>query len=184
MTTPRVEKIGYCAHESKEGDWAFEIALKLARQLDAPLHVFGFLIDPYQSAKPEEMAIPSVDEEELVRIEKALRFRYDEPAGDYVNVGFRLCHDNAWRELHRCLCRREFQILVLANPSDNAYFLGEPIPQFLKGFICPTIFVGPGRKDRLLVNRAANLIQEQLRLPRRRTVKLPGTDDVSEYIYL
>jgi hypothetical protein len=183
MTTPRVEKIGYCAHESKEGDWAFELALKLARQLDAPLNVFGFLMDPYQSTKPKKTAIPSVDEEELVRIEKALRFRYEEAAGDYLNVGFRLCHDNAWRELHRCLCRREFQILVLANPSKNAYFLGEPIHQFLKTFICPTIFVGPGRKDRLLLNHAANLIKEQLRLPRRRTVKQPGADHASEYIY-
>ncbi len=184
MTTPRVEKIGFCAHESKEGDWAFELALRLARQLDAPLHVFGFLLDPYQRTKPENMTIPSANEEELVRIEKALRFRYEEAAGDYVNVGFRLCHDNAWLELHRCLCRREFQILVLANPSEDAYFLGEPVHQFLKRFICPTIFVGPGRKDRLLVNRAANLIKEQLRLPRRRSVKHPDADHTAEYIYL
>lgn len=182
MTIPRLEKIGFCAHESKEGDWAFELALKLARQLNAPLYVFGFLVDPYQKTKPKKMTIPVVDSDELVRLEKELRFRYEDASGDYLNVGFRLCHDDAWRELHRCLCRREFQILVLANPSDDAYFLGEPIHQFLKTFICPTIFVGPGRKDRLLLNHAANLIKEQLRLPRRRTVKQPDADYVTEYV--
>jgi len=182
MTTPRVEKVGYCAHESKEGDWAFELALQFARQLDAPLHVFGFVVDPYQSTSPENMVIPSVEEEELVRLEKALRFRYEEPAGDYLNVGFRLCHDNAWRELHRCLCRREFQLLVLANPSEDANFLGEPIHQFLKTFICPTIFVGPGKKDRLLLNRPADLIIEQLQLPQKPAVKPPESEKSYECV--
>ncbi len=165
MTTTRIQKIGYCAHDSKEGDWAFEIALDLARRLDLPLNVFGFLLDPYQRDKHEKTAPKPADPQELVRLEKELRFRYDKAAGDYVEVGFRLCHDGAWYELHRCLCRREFQVLVLAKPAEDALFLGNPMDQFIESFICPTIVVGPGGKDRIHCNQALKLIQNQIALP-------------------
>jgi hypothetical protein len=168
MTTTHVEKIGYCAHDSKEGDWAFEIALMLAKQLNVQLNVFGFLLNPYEQGKNDKYVAEPVEPDQLVRLERDLRFRYDEAAGDYVNVGFRLCHDGAWYELHRCLCRREFQILVLAKPTEDANFLGKPLDQFIESFICPTILVGPGSKERIQTNHAAKMIRDQIYLPQAR----------------
>ena len=165
MTTPAVERIGCCAHESREGDWAFDLALETARRLDVPLNVFGFVLDPYQRDKREKSDTQPPAPADLVRLEKELRFRYDEAAGEYVNVGFRLCGDGAWYELHRCLCRREFQLLVLARPTEDACFLGVPFEQFLESFVCPTVLVGPGSDTRIQLNRAAQMLQNQLALP-------------------
>lgn len=165
MTTPAVERIGYCAHESREGDWAFALALETARRLDVPLNVFGFVLDPYQRDKHEKSDVQALAQSDLVRLEKELRFRYDEAAGEYVNVGFRLCGNGAWYELHRCLCRREFQLLVLARPTEDACFLGAPVEEFLESFVCPTVLVGPGSDTRIQLNRAARMLQNQLALP-------------------
>ncbi|RJO64430.1 MAG: hypothetical protein C4523_18380 [Myxococcales bacterium] len=165
MTTTRVEKIGYCAHDSKQGDWAFELAKTLAQRLDLQLNVFSFLHDPYSRQDPKGIESSPVGEEELVRRERELRLRYDDAAGEFVNVGFKLCHDNGWAELHRCLCNREFQLLVLAKPSGDAYFLGKSIDAFAESFICPTILVGPDGKDLVHANHTAEMVREQLRVP-------------------
>jgi hypothetical protein len=165
MTTTTIHSVGFCAHYSKSGDWAFNFALKLARNHDLQLDIFHFLKDPYLKEEGVLETLSSSDRERLIIArERELRFYYDEKLGDYLRAGFRLCEDNGWKELHRCLCRREFQVLVLAFPSYGAEFAGRPLVSFAYGFACPVVLVGPTHPEELCLNRPAALLADQLSL--------------------
>ena len=47
MTLPAINAVGFCAHYSQAGDWAFELAVELARRNFKRLNIFHFLADPY-----------------------------------------------------------------------------------------------------------------------------------------
>jgi len=163
MTTTAINAVGFCAHYSPQGDWAFEFALRLAWKKDVQLNIFHFLKDPYdpESADPDEM---SREERArfLIEREKELRFYYDERLGDYLKAGFRVCEENERKELHQCLCNREFQVLVLAYPDLGVRFGGKPIEAFANAFVCPLVLVGPGSPDEYRLNRPAALLAETL----------------------
>ena len=166
MAIPTLNAIGFCARYSEEGDWAFDYALKLSQHHGIRLNVFHFLADPYD---PDAVQPTFESRGELNRItvaqERELRMYYEERAGDYLEVGFRLCEDNEWLELHRCLVDREFQILVLGYAGKDATFSGKPIEEFANSFICPVVLVGPDEPQQFHFNRAAALISEKLGLP-------------------
>jgi hypothetical protein len=165
MTMPRLEKVGFCAHYSRQGDWAFDYALGLARLSGIPLNVFHFLSDPYDPTDAPPTGLSRKDRQNLVvERERELRMYYDSRAGDYLNVGFRLCEDNEWTELHRCLLLREFQTLVLGYLRPDAVFAGKPIEQFADGFVCPVVLVGPDHAQQFRLNRPAALLPERLGL--------------------
>ena len=168
MTVPAINAVGFCANYSRPGDWAFEFAVKLARRHDKRLNIFHFLTDPYD---PQDEGPAGLTGEQyrqfLIEREKELRLYYDARLGDYLEAGFRLCEDNEWTELHRCLYGREFQVLILGVPEPAAVFAGRPIHEFAAGFACPLILVGPGSPDEIYVNCPAALLAEQLGLPER-----------------
>jgi len=166
MAIPTLNAIGFCAHYSKPGDWAFNYALRLSRMHEIQLNVFHFLEDPYNPAD-HSAADLSKDERAKLAIEREreLRIYYDSLANDYLEVGFRLCEDNEWTELHRCLIIREFQILVLGYVRPDAKFAGYPIEEFANDFICPVILVGPEHPDQFRLNSRAALIVSRLGLP-------------------
>jgi hypothetical protein len=162
MTVPRVTAVGFCAHYSEQGDWAFEYALRLSRQNDLQLNVFHFLSDPYNPDDDREKRYSKSGLAQLAfEKERELRLYYDELAGDYLEVGFRLCFDDSWRELHRCLTAREFQVLVLAKPQPGTMFSGKPIEAFAEGFVCPVIIVGPDKPNQLHLNSSAGLLSDR-----------------------
>lgn len=165
MTMHGIYAIGFCAHYSQPGDWAFDYALRLSQKNGLQLNVFHFLSDPYD---PSGETGKNLSAEERSRIiierERELRMYYDKRAGDYLNVGFRLCEDNEWTELHRCLLVREFQVLVLPNISSDAVFAGKPINEFADSFVAPVVLVGPDRLDRFRLNSRAALIVDNLEL--------------------
>jgi hypothetical protein len=165
MTVTRIDAVGFCAHYSRPGDLAFSYALRLSRQQGLQLNVFHFLCDPYGE---EPCVARRWSAAELAQLayerERELRFYYDELAGDYVEVGFRLCFDDSWRELHRCLVDREFQLLVLPRPGESARFCRKPIEEFADSFVCPTVLVGP-EPDRFRLNSSAALLADRLELP-------------------
>jgi len=166
MAIPTLNAVGFCAHYSEQGDWAFDYALALSRMHGIQLNVFHFLADPYDpdSAPPDGLSREAVAEL-VVQKERELRMYYDQRAGDYLDVGFRLCEDTSWTELHRCLMKREFQILVLGYPSPDARFGRKPIDDFAEGFVCPVVLVGPGHSREFYINTTAALISEKLGLP-------------------
>jgi hypothetical protein len=83
-------------------------------------------------------------------------------AGEYIDVGFRVCYDKSWTELHRCLIIREFQVLVLGLPKHGAFFANKPIEEFAESFITPVILVGPDRSNEFYLNNQAALIIDKL----------------------
>jgi hypothetical protein len=165
MTIPRIKAVGFCAHYSQQGDWAFAYALRLAQQDSLQLNVFHFLSDPYD---PDDDTEARFTKRELSRLafekERELRLYYDNLAGEYLEVGFRLCFDDSWHELHRCLAVREFQLLVLAKPAPDALFSQKPIDDFARDFVCPVILVGPDGPEQYLLNNQATLLADRLAL--------------------
>jgi hypothetical protein len=165
MTIPKIDAVGFCAHYSQPGDWAFDYALRLVEENSLQLNVFHFLEDPYAPAKDLTRRYTGKELSELaIERERELRLYYDQRAGDYLEIGFRLCFDDSWRELHRCLAVREFQLLVLARPSADASFCGKPIEDFADSFVCPVVLVGPDRPDRFRLNGGAALLADRLSL--------------------
>jgi len=166
MAIPTLKAVGFCAHYSKQGDWAFDYALKLSRENGLQLDVFHFLENPFDPTDNSAKNLSKVDRQKLaIERERELRMYYDSRAGDYLNVGFRLCEDNEWTELHQCLLIREFQILVLGYIGYDAYFAGKPIQEFANSFVCPIVLVGPESPDQFHLNSQANLISTHLGLP-------------------
>ena len=165
MAIPTLNAVGFCAHYSKQGDWAFDFALQLSRNRRLKLNVFHFLSDPYA---PSDDSIDRLTKEERARLaierEKELRLYYDQRAGDYLNVGFRLCEHAEWVELHRCLVVREFQVLVLGYVGPGASFGRRSITEFAEAFVCPVVLVGPDRPDELHLNSQAQMILNGLQL--------------------
>lgn len=166
MTMLSLNAIGFCAHYSDQGDWAFDYALRLSKSHSIQLNVFHFLADPYDpDARPPTYLSPTGRTQWLIGRERDMRLYYDQRAGDYVEVGFRLCDDNEWKELHRCLAEREFQILVLGYPGPGATFAGKPMEEFADSFVCPVILVGPDHPEQFYLNAGAALIHDKLGLP-------------------
>ncbi len=165
MAIPTLNAIGFCAHYSKPGDWAFDYALKLSRLHRIQLNVFHFLEDPYDSTDTGVRRLSKSERAKLaVERERELRLYYDELAGDYLDVGFRLCEDNEWTELHRCLVIREFQVLVLGYPQAAATFAGKAIEEFANQFVCPVVLIGPHSPMQFHINSRAGLMVEKLAL--------------------
>jgi hypothetical protein len=163
MAIPTLNAVGFCAHYSKQGDWAFDYALKLSKQHSIQLNVFHFLTDPYNIIDDPTTKLDQKAKTELaIEREKELRLYYDKRAGDYLDVGFRLCEDAEWVELHRCLLVREFQLLVLGYVGADAVFGGWPLEKFAESFVCPVILVGPDRQDQYHLNKQAALIINKL----------------------
>ena len=166
MVTPTLNAIGFCAHYSEEGDWAFDYALKLSRLHGIRLNIFHFLADPYDpDAAPPTFESREEQNRLMVARERELRFYYDDRAGDYLEVGFRLCENNEWLELHRCLVDQEFQVLVLGYAGKHAKFSGKPIEEFAHSFICPVVLVGPDGPGQFHLNKAAALMSQNLGIP-------------------
>ena len=74
MAIPTFNAVGFCAHYSKQGDWAFDVALELSKAHNVQLNVFHFLIDPFD---PGDMRIQNLSHSEIEQIavqeEKKLR---------------------------------------------------------------------------------------------------------------
>lgn len=173
MAIPTINAIGFCAHYSKQGDWAFEYALGLSKKFDKQLNVFHFLSDPYDPSDDEAAKLSHDEKEKLaVKKEKKLRLYYDSMAGDYLDVGFRVCYDKSWTELHRCLILREFQILVLGYTGHNAYFANRTIEKFAESFVSPVVLVGPDNPEEYYLNKQAVLLTDKLGLENKKWSRL------------
>lgn len=165
MAISTLKAVGFCAHYSIPGDWAFDYALRLARMHGIQLNVFHFLADPYAPGDhPTDLLSKAAREKFAAEREKELRLYYDERAGDYLDVGFRLCERTEWTELHRCLVVHEFEVLVLAYLYKGVKFGHRPIEDFAEGFVCPVVLVGPERSDQLFLNSPARLIADKLEI--------------------
>jgi hypothetical protein len=164
MTVPAIRAVGFCPHRpSQQGQWAFEYALSLARSNGLQLDVLLFLADPF--AFPREPAAPREKRRALaVELEREARLHFEDKLGDFLDVGFRVCEGDEWHELHRCLSRHEFQVLVLPYPHRGAVFGGVPIERFAEALVCPVVLVGPSARDEFRLNSPASLFADRLQV--------------------
>jgi hypothetical protein len=175
VTSIAVKDIGFCAHFSRQGDWAFEFALALARRLEHRLNIFYFPdLDPSVSNRPPG----GWDEDELIALDRRVREYYDEKLGDFVEAGFRVCEDFIDTELRRCLFRREYQVMVLGYLRPGARFGDDSIGVFAYRFNGPVVLVGPDRPDQLHLNPPARLVAWRLGLAEGDWTPLPAPAEV------
>jgi hypothetical protein len=163
MAIPTFNAVGFCAHYSDQGDWAFDYALRLSKLHELQLNVFHFLSDPYSAEEDiTEKMWPDERKRLAIQKEKELRMYYDKRAGDYLDVGFRLCEDAEWTELHRCLLVQEFQVLVLGYIEKGIKFGQFPIEEFAEKFISPVILIGPKGPNQIYLNSRAVLLADRV----------------------
>lgn len=173
--------IGLCAIFSRQGDWAFDYALSLARKYQTKLNIFQFLESPY--AIRRDVVFVDADKKEtapvtpdlLAKREKDLRTAYDDRLGDYVEVGFRLCEGNDEWELKKCFKRGDYEVLVIGYDSKGAQFGGTgTIEEFASRFHGPLVLIGPDSPEEFYVNAKAKEILGDLNIPEARCKELNG----------
>jgi len=167
MTVQSLKGVGCCARLDSIGDWAFNVALSIAREHGVVLNLF-YLPEPCGEAHPphgRRGELLELSDEAKVEREKEVRLYYEDRLGDYLDVGFRLCEGDEEPELRRCLIiRRDYDVLVLPYPARAQRFGGRTIEEFAQGMPCPTILVGPDHEKQLFVNSPARIWMERLGL--------------------
>ena len=163
-----MEAIGLCSHYSRQGDWAFDYAFRLAGKKDIHLNIFHWLESPFRFRR--DMVYSNDKKQEVVRVtdefqvkkELELREYYESKLGDFVKVGFRLCEGNEGVELARCFRKREYDVLVMGYIDRGADFGGQVVEQFASRFKIPVVMVGPDKANSFHLNRLAADIVDQL----------------------
>lgn len=167
-----MQGIGLAALFSRQGDWAFDYALHLARKHKVKLNVFQFLQSPYQlrrdvvfvDDKKEKTA--KVTPDLIAEKDKELRMKYDDRAGDYEEVGFRLCEGVDEVELKRCFRKGDYDVLVIGYQAKGADFGGtNTIEGFAAKFHGPLVLLGPDAPDEFHINEKAKQILADLDIP-------------------
>ena len=164
--------VGLCAFFSRQGDWAFDYALSLARRHKTKLNVFQFLQSPYALRRDvvfvdaDKTKTATVTPDLIAEKDKELRMNYDDRLGDYVEVGFRLCEGSDEWELKKCFRRGDYEVLVIGYQAKGADFGGTTtIEEFASRFHAPLVLVGPDAPDHFYVNKKAADMADQLDLP-------------------
>jgi hypothetical protein len=164
--------VGFCAIFSRQGDWAFDYALALARKHGAKLNIFQFLESPYAIRRDvvfvdaEKTKTAVVGPEIIADKDRELRMKYDAQLGDDTEVGFRLCEGSHEWELKKCFKRGEYDVLVIGYDAKGADFGGTTtIEEFGHRFHGPLVLVGPDSSDEFYLNEKAQGLVEQLNIP-------------------
>ncbi len=171
--TPRIVKgVGLCSVFSRQGDWAFDYALFLARQHRTKLSIFQFLESPYKLRRDvvfidaEKKETGQVTPELIARKDQELRHAFEDRLGDYSEVGFRLCEGNDEFELRKCFRKGEYEVLVIGYASRGAAFGGTTtIDSFARRSRSPVVLVGPDAPDCYYLNEAAERRLVDLMIP-------------------
>jgi hypothetical protein len=188
MTTVRVDKIGLVADYSERGDWAFNLALELARSRQMQLNIFHFLQSPYsipQDITPSEIPAEQCDAIGMVAEDRELREYYDDRLGDFVDVGFRACGNPRHNlELKRCLKGKEYQLLIIPYLDYGVSFGNMPLEEFAYRFTAPVVLVGPENQEQYSLNPAARLLNDSLTLPLQSAVPIKEPVDYQKLAVL
>ncbi len=155
--------VGLCAIFSRQGDWAFDYALSLARHYKTKLNIFHFLESPYMLRRDvvfvdaEKTQTAPVSPDLISKKDREMREMFDQRLGDYVDVGFRLCEGNDEWELRKCFRKGEYEVLVIGYNSKRADFGGTTkIEDFAAKFKGPVVLVGPDAPDSFYLNQPAS----------------------------
>jgi hypothetical protein len=170
-----VKDVGFCAHFSHQGDWAFQFAFTQAKRLKGRLNIFYF---PQLDWTSSGRATSGYGTDRLVALDRRVREYYDDKLEDFVDVGFRVCEDVVDTELRRCLFRREYQVMVLAYLDFGAPFGKDPVESFAYRFNGPLVLVGPYGPDEIYLNPPARLVSWQLGMADDDWMSVPAPGEV------
>jgi hypothetical protein len=164
--------VGLCAIFARQGDWAFDYALTLAREQKTKLNIFHFLESPYIMRRDvvfvdaEKTQTAPVTPELISKKDREMREMYDPRLGDYVEVGFRLCEGVDEVELRKCFKKGEYEVLVIGYMGKGAAFGGTTtIEEFAAKFHGPVVLVGPDASDSFFLNEHAEKRLAELKIP-------------------
>jgi len=164
--------IGLCAIFSRQGDWAFDYALSLARHHKTKLNIFHFLESPYTLRRDvvfvdaEKTKTAPVTPDFIAAKDKEMREMFEERLGDYVKVGFRLCEGNDEWELRKCFKKGDYEVLVIGYKEKGAAFGGTTtIEEFTAKFKGPIVLIGPDSADSFYINGHAQKRVGELLIP-------------------
>jgi len=164
--------VGLCALFSRQGDWAFDYALSLARHYQTKLNIFHFLESPYTLRRDvvfvdaEKKVTAKVTPDLIAKKDKEMREMFDDRLGDYIDVGFRLCEGNDEWELRKCFRKGDYEVLVIGYKAKGADFGGTTtIEAFADKFKGPVVLVGPDAPDGFYVNEHAEKRISDLIIP-------------------
>lgn len=164
--------VGLCAVSSRQGDWAFDYALALARQHQTNLNIFHFLESPYTLRRDvvfvdaDKKVTAKVTPDLIATKDKEMREMFDERLGDYIDVGFHLCEGNDEWELRKCFKKGDYEVLVIGYKGKGADFGGTTtIEAFADKFKGPVVLVGPDAPDAFYLNEAAEQRIGDLMIP-------------------
>lgn len=167
-----VKGVGLCASFSRQGDWAFDYALFLARHHKTKLSIFQFLESPYRLRRDvvfidaEKKETARVTPELIARKDRELRHSFEDRLGDYAEVGFRLCEGNDEFELRKCFRKGEYEVLIIGYVARGAMFGGTTtIESFAKRSKGPVVLVGASSPDSFHLNAAAEKRLVDLMIP-------------------
>jgi hypothetical protein len=167
-----VSGVGLCANFSRQGDWAFDYALYLARHHNTRLNIFQFLESPYRLRRDvvfidaERKKTEAVTPELIARKDRELRHIFEERLGDYTEVGFRLCEGNDEFELRKCFRKGDYEVLIVGYGTRGAQFGGTTtIESFARRSKGPVVLVGPSSPDSFHLNAAAEKRLVDLMIP-------------------
>lgn len=165
--------VGLCAIFSKQGDWAFDYALSLARFHKTKLNIFHFLESPYVFRRDvvfidaEKKHTAQVTPDFIAKKDFELREAFDERLGDYTDVGFRLCKGSEAFELRKCFKKGDYEVLVIGYDAKEARFGGTTtIEEFANKFQGAVVLVGPDAPNSYYINAAAERQLDDLMIPR------------------
>ena len=164
--------VGLCATFSRQGDWAFDYALSLARSHKTRLNVFQFLESPYMMRRDvvfvdaAKTKTAPVTPDLIAEKDKELRMGFDDRLGDYTDVGFRLCEGVNEVELRKCFRRGDYEVLVIGYVEKGASFGGTTsIEEFCESFHGPVVLVGPESPSTFYLNKLAVERLSELNIP-------------------
>lgn len=156
--------IGLCTHFSQSDEWAFEYALKVAKENQWKMIICHWLESPYSLRRDmveDDLFQPTstvpVDEKLLVKLEYQLREYYDQKLGDFTDVAFKLCEGNYQVELTRCFRQNLLDLVVMGYQPQQDDHESSDQPQELFALDCdfPLIIVGAEGPGSFLINPKA-----------------------------
>jgi hypothetical protein len=171
--------VAVLASFSRQGAWAFEFALALAKRHQTRLSVYRILESPH-AVRREEVYVDDkkqktafVTHELLAQKEKELREAFIEELGDFQDVAFYTCEgDDEW-ELNKHFKRSDYEVLVCGYEAKGASFgATQSIEDFASRFRGPLVLVGPNTKDTYYLNGKARERLPELGIPEDRLHEL------------
>lgn len=164
--------VAVLASFSRQGEWAFEFALTLAKKHQTRLDIYSILASPhalrreevYVDDKKQRTAI--VTPEIIAQKERELREAFAEELGDFTDVAYHVSEGDEEWELNKHFKRGAYDLLVVGYEGKGGNVgASQTIEDFASRYRGPLVLVGPGSRDSYFLNKKAKERLPDLGIP-------------------